>query len=154
MRALRVYVDTSVFGGMFDIEYAKETRYFFKRVREGRFRLTVSDQVHIEIDPAPPAVKHLFETELANIEYLTPSPKVKELADRYIARKVLTEKYRSDAIHIAYATIHKCDGIISWNFVHMVKLNKMVRYNMINAENNYSQLFIASPKEVREHENA
>jgi len=153
MRPLRVYVDTSVFGGMFEIEHAKESRRFFKRVDAGQFRLVVSDQVDAEIAPSPPVVQDLYKTKMATMERLAPSPEIKRLADLYIAHKVLTEKYRADATHIAYATVYKCDGIISWNFNHMVDLNRSIRYNMINAENGHVQLFLASPREVEEHEN-
>ena len=153
MRPLRVYVDTSIFGGKFEIEHAKETKRFLKRVDAGQFRLVVSDQVDTEIAPSPPDVQQLYKTMMATMERLAPSPETKILADHYIAHRVLTEKYRSDATHIAYATIYKCDGIISWNFDHMVDLNRSIRYNMINAENGHAQLFLASPREVEEHEN-
>ena len=153
MRMLRLYTDTSTFGGRYDQEYAKESRWFFKVAAGGRFKLVVSKQVDDEIDPSPEAVKKHYALTLSSMEYLKDSSEIEKLADLYIARKVLTEKYRSDATHIAYATIHKCDGVVSWNFTHMVKLSKIVRFNMVNAEYGYPQLFIASPREVKEHEN-
>jgi len=154
MRILRLYTETSTFGGVYDDEYAKESKWFFNMATTGRFKLVVSKQVVDEITPAPDRVKAFYATTLPSLEYLDASPEVKELADLYIARKVLTEKYRSDATHIAYATIYKCDGIVSWNFSHMVDLDRSIRYNMINAENGYNQLFLASPREVGKHENA
>ena len=38
---IRVYADTSVYGGVFDDEFAKASRAFFDRVNEGRFQLVV-----------------------------------------------------------------------------------------------------------------
>jgi len=139
---------------MYDEEYAKESKWFFNMATRGRFQLVVSKQVVDEITPAPDRVKAFYTTTLPSLEYLDASPEVMKLADLYIAWKVLTEKYRSDAMHIAYATIYKCDGIVSWNFNHMVDLDRSIRYNMINAENGYTQLFLSSPREVEKHENA
>jgi len=154
MRPLRVYVDTSVFGGMFDTEYVESTRRFFRMFDEGRFRIAVSEQVEEEIDPAPPEVKTFFRHRLPSLEYLGALPEIQKLAGLYLLRGVVGSGHQSDAIHIAYATAHKCDGVVSWNFKHMVKLSKCACFNMINAANDHPQVFIASPKEIEDHERA
>ena len=41
-RILRTYVDTSVFGGVFDEEFARASVHFFQQVEAGRFHLFVS----------------------------------------------------------------------------------------------------------------
>ena len=40
---IRVYADTSVYGGVFDEEFAEASRTFFEQVRGGRFRLILSE---------------------------------------------------------------------------------------------------------------
>jgi len=152
MRPLRVYVDTSVFGGMFDVEYAEDTQRFFNLVDAGRFCLVVSDQVQDEIIPAPPEVRRFFYAELPSMEYLAFTPKVRELAELYITNEVVSGNHRADAMHVAYATVHKCTGVVSWNFKHMLKPYRRVRFNLANVESGHPQLFIASPKEVENHE--
>jgi len=137
---------------MYDDEYAKESRWFFSMAASGRFKLAISKQVEEEVGPAPDDVKKHYALTLPSLEYLGILPGIRQLADLYIARKVIGAGHYADAMHIAYATIHKCDGVISWNFKHMVKLNKTVRFNMVNAECGHPQLFIASPREVKEHE--
>jgi len=52
-----------------------------------------------------------------------------ELADLYIAEKIVTLKYANDALHIAVATVAKIDVLISWNFKHIVNLDKIHRFN-------------------------
>ena len=152
MRPLRVYVETSVFGGEFDSEFAEETKQFFRRVDAGRYRLVVSKQVDEEIAPSPDKVKVFYAAKLPSLEYLKAVPEVMKLAELYIARKVIGESKFADAMHIAYATVYNCDGVISWNFKHMVKPEKYARFNMINAASGYPQLFIVSPREAEEHE--
>ena len=48
-----------------------------------------------------------------------------KLAKAYVAAKVVTVKSQNDAIHVAYATIARVDAIISWNFKHIVRLDRM-----------------------------
>ena len=45
MRAIRVYVDTSVIGGIEDDEFAEPTRHFFEDVRRGEYVVLVSVEV-------------------------------------------------------------------------------------------------------------
>jgi len=52
MSAIRVYADTSVFGGPFDEEFQTVSRTFFEQVRSGRFKLITSALVQEEVDPA------------------------------------------------------------------------------------------------------
>ena len=61
MRAIRVYADTSVFGGVFDDAFAKPSRTFFEQVRQGRFQLVSSALVREEIAAAPQEVRMLFD---------------------------------------------------------------------------------------------
>lgn len=53
MKRLRVYADTSVFGGCFDVEFEKESRAFFREVAAGRFMLVVSNVTGRELAGAP-----------------------------------------------------------------------------------------------------
>ena len=60
-KPLLVYADTSVYGGVFDDEFAKPSQRFFERVREGRFRLMLSGLVLAELRQAPPQVSALLD---------------------------------------------------------------------------------------------
>jgi len=51
-----------------------------------------------------------------------------------------------DASHVA--TVAKADAIVSWNFKHIVRLDKMTAYNQINQLHDYGVLTIISPQEV------
>ncbi len=70
------------------------------------------------------------------------------MRDNYIDAGVVTEKSINDATHVAAATVARADAIISWNFKHIVRLDKMKGYNRINLLNGYGILTIISPFEV------
>ncbi len=57
---MKVYADTSVFGGVFDEEFADPSKEFFAEVESGRFDLVVSAVVHAEIASAPEEVQEFF----------------------------------------------------------------------------------------------
>ena len=61
MAEIRVYADTSVYGGVFDEEFAEASRTFFDQVGEERFRLVLSPIVGDELEGAPDSVRALFE---------------------------------------------------------------------------------------------
>jgi hypothetical protein len=85
-----------------------------------------------------------------NAELITIGEEEHQLADRYIKEKIVTAKFRADALHIAAATINKIDVVASWNFKHIVNLNRIRLYNSINLKYGYSMIEIRSPMELIE----
>lgn len=74
------------------------------------------------------------------------------LADRYIASGALPGKMRSDAEHIATATVLRANVLVSWNFRHMANLWRIRRYREVNRQMGYPALEIRSPRELQNEE--
>ena len=70
------------------------------------------------------------------------------LADTYISEKVVGKTSLEDCRHIAMATIHKVDVLASWNFKHIVNLDKIKGYNSVNLKLGYQMIEIRSPKDL------
>jgi len=85
-----------------------------------------------------------------NIVQIT--PQVVGLVAAYEARKILPLKYAADMRHIALATIASVDALVSWNFKHIVNLEKIRLFNAVNVESGYRSLNILSPREVTTYE--
>jgi hypothetical protein len=66
---------------------------------------------------------------------------------------VVGETSFDDCVHIALATIHKADILVSWNFKHIVNIYRIRGYNSINIRQGYATLEIRSPKDVIEYGN-
>ena len=77
---------------------------------------------------------------------------VEMLTDAYLGHKILTQKFKNDMVHIALATVHNADILVSWNFKHIVHFDKIAKFNAVNLEYGYRQLTIHSPREVTTHE--
>ena len=71
-----------------------------------------------------------------------------ELHEAYMAARILTRKSANDALHVAVATVARADAIVSWNFRHIVRLDKIKAYNQVNFAMGYGLLTILSPREV------
>ena len=69
----------------------------------------------------------------------------------YIERSVLGQRFLNDMLHIALATIAEVDVLVSWNFRHIVRLDKIRLFNAVNLEQVYEPLTIYSPREVISH---
>jgi hypothetical protein len=54
--------------------------------------------------------------------------------------------------HIALATLAQVDALTSWNFRHIVRLDRIRLFNAVNVESGYRALTILSPREVTTHE--
>jgi hypothetical protein len=64
------------------------------------------------------------------------------------AESVVGKTSLDDCRHIALATINKVDVLASWNFKHIVNLNRIKGYNAVNLKNGYITLEIRNPKEL------
>ena len=75
-----------------------------------------------------------------------------EPAETYQTRGVLSARFRNDMLHIALATIAEVDVLVSWNFRHVVRLDKIRLFNAVNLDLGYKPLTIYSPREVVTYE--
>jgi len=143
------YLDTSVFGGYFDQEFSADTIPFFERITEERITVIVSELLEDELSGAPTFVRELFE-EILNqrAQYVNVTEEVERLANNYIEEKVVGQTSYADCTHIALATINKADILASWNFKHIVNIDRIRGYNSVNLKLGYPILEIRTPKEI------
>lgn len=149
MKQLRIYADTSVFGGCFDDEFAEISKAFFKDIELGNFSLVISATTIRELDRAPEHVQRV----LANlppemVEVIDYSEEIGALRDDYLAAGVVGPEGKSDAEHIASASVADVDLVVSWNFKHIVHYEKISGYQAVNLLNGYKPIRIYSPREV------
>ncbi|MCC6287965.1 MAG: PIN domain protein [Chitinophagaceae bacterium] len=153
MKKPRLYFDTSVFGGVYDIEFQEETEKLFDMVKAGKIICVYSDLTEFELENAPERIKqHFINLDRNTTEFAEITEEINALAEEYVVEKVVGETSIDDCRHIACATINKVDYLVSWNFKHIVNVFRIRGYNSINIKNGYSQLDIRSPKDIIENE--
>ena len=148
-KPLRVYADTSVFGGCFDDEFKKESFRFFEQVRQGQFVVVVSDVTLDELELAPEEVRAVLAgLPPQRVEIVRTSPESDGLRNAYLEAMVVGPASTNDAAHIAVATIASVDLVVSWNFKHIVHFEKIGGYEGVNSLRGYRSPRIYSPREV------
>ena len=146
---MRIYLDTSVIGGVFATFFAADTKPMFDHVINKKATIIVSTLLEAELLRAPIHVRNYLKTiPKSQIERVELTDEALKLADTYISEKVVGKTSLIDCQHIAIATICKADVLASWNFKHIVNLERIRGYNSINLRHGYPLLEIRSPKEI------
>lgn len=147
----RVYIDTSVIGGCFDEEFEFYTKLFFEKVEQGKFRVLLSDILIAELQSAPSKVVDFFRSiPKQQIEYIDQTEDSIQLGEEYLNEGVVGKTSRTDCRHIALATLANADVLVSWNFKHIVNLNRIRGYNSVNTKYGHRILEIRTPRELLE----
>lgn len=150
----KIYIDTSVFGGKFDVEFDHDTNLFFEYVIKNEILIVVSEVLELEILRAPANVISFYNSIPEKLIYRVGlTTESSTLAEMYINEKVVGKTSRADCQHIALATLNKVDVLVSWNFKHIVNLEKIRGYNSINFREGYQMTEIRTPKEIFNYEN-
>ena len=147
-RPMRIYADTSVFGGAFDPEFSGASSAFFDRARAGSFEVTVSALVVEELEGAPVHVQSLFADLAPLITRVEIGAEAYELQQACLEARVVKRKSETDALHVAAATVSGCRVIVSWNFKHIVNFRRIPLYNGVNQIQGYGAIAIHTPQEV------
>lgn len=150
---MKIYADTSVFGGLFDSEFAHASQALFDECESGRFVLVTSALVAAEIEPAPEPIRAAFARYTARAEIAPIAREALTLQHAYLSAGVVTAKSTDDALHVATATVAGCALIVSWNFKHIVHFEKIPKYNAVNTLEGYGPIGIFSPLEVIHYDN-
>jgi predicted nucleic acid-binding protein len=145
----KIYIDTSVVGGYFDEEFKEATVKLFERLDNNEIIFVVSDLLDLELINAPQYVKeHLLKYSADKFQRVELTEEAIKLANTYIDEKVVGKTSLEDCRHIAMATIYKVDVLASWNFKHIVNLDRIKGFNSVNLRLGYSMIEIRSPKDL------
>ena len=145
MQLMKIYLDTSVISSL-DAPQTPErmihSQLFWDTAKRGEYELVVSNVTLDEMNACPEPKRSFMRVKLAEIPFLTcveESDEAVRLADLYVSEGGLSPASRNDAIHIAIATVEKCDCITSWNIrqLHMHARNAVA---LVNKRENYDPL--------------
>ena len=145
----RIYVDTSVFGGYFEVEFEQWTKPFIEKFILGEYKLLYSQLTEIELKRAPEKVQNLVKSiPVEHLEFLPITVAADNLANQYIQENVVGRTSIEDCRHIAMATLNNADILASWNFKHIVNLTRIRGYNSVNYKFGHKILEIRTSREI------
>jgi predicted nucleic acid-binding protein len=144
----RIYIDTSVIGGYYDIEFDTPSKALFERIQNKDFDVYFSEVNKAELVNAPPKVREIVNLIPKDCyHFVEINDEVETLMQQYIAKQALGKASENDAYHIALATINRIDCLVSWNFKHIVNFDKIKMFNAVNLSMGYGTIDIRSPLE-------
>jgi len=150
MKKLKLYLDTSVISYLDASdtpEKMADTIALWEEIKEGKYDVVVSELTFEEVAHCFEPKRTFLNSELGKIEatIATRKKEISELAKSYVKNGVLSQKSYDDCMHIAYAVVHCCDFLVSWNFKHLVNVNTIKGVKIVNAINDYREISIISP---------
>ena len=145
----RIYTDTSVIGGVLDVEFTQSSQLLMDAFRPGEATLVLSSLTELELLSAPSGVQAtLAQVPEVHRERVEMTEEALVLAGLYIDARAIGPANRADAQHIAIARVSRVDALVSWNFKHIVNLQRIQAYNSVNLREGYPILEIRTPREV------
>jgi len=154
-----VYVETTIPSFYFNqrtqpeiLTIAKWTRQWWDNYSKN-FKLVSSIAVVEELNYGNYPNKAEKLKFIQKLNFLPITAEVIEIVEIYIARKVMPTNPEGDALHVALATYHKCDILMSWNCRHIVNYNKLEHLRKINTLIGLATPILATPLELLTGEN-
>ena len=143
-----IYLETTIFNFPFADDapqYQADTLRLFAEIKAGKFKPFTSEYVTLELDSTKDAGKlERMKALVADygITVIPVSEEAERLAGVYVKAGIIPERYEPDALHIATATVHGLDYIISLNFRHIVKHKTIFETEVINTREGFKRVFI------------
>lgn len=143
-----IYLETSVIGAYLDngepfrrdltIRWWEHELFEYKPY----ISLIVQRELERTVEPYRTAslnlIKPLSQLELAEEAAI--------LAEGYVARGIFHRKYLADALHVAMASFHKIDYLVTWNFGFLANVRKQARIRVFNTSAGFFVPMIVTPE--------
>lgn len=145
---LSLYLETSVIGAYLDAgdPFRRDLtiRWFEHELSE--YRACVSLLVERELERVAEPHRTGYMNIIRPLERVEFSDEAAILAEGYISRGIFHRKYLADAFHVALASIHKIDYLVTWNFGHLANVRKQARIRLFNTAAGFFSPTIVTPE--------
>ena len=111
------------------------------------YRCFTSDAVINEVESGEHPEKEKKLALLGNLDLLEIQTEIEEIVEVYLANFLMPKDELGDALHLAIASFHKMDFLLTWNCQHLANANKRDHIRRIN-----ERLKIFTPELVTPYE--
>lgn len=117
----------------FALAFRDATKQWWDNERD-KFRIVTSVAVIDELSAGDYQSKDSGLIILKDVELLEINTDVIQIADVYVQQKVMPDNLFGDALHLALASYHKCDFLLTWNIKHIANANKFEHIRRVNVK--------------------
>ena len=135
----RVYIETTIPSFYYEVRTEPEmiarrnwTQTWWDNRRHG-YLLVISEAVIDELQAGTFPNKDQALALLADVRLVPVEPAIIEIVETYIQRMVMPRDPTGDALHLALASYHKCDFLLTWNVQHLANANTFAHIRRVNA---------------------
>ncbi len=146
-----IYIDTSIPSSYYTLR-TDEDALAKQRITQrwwnecaNRFRLTSSPAVIEELTRGRSEATQARCALIESIELLSITDRIREMAQIYVNRLIMPQDPDGDALHVAIASFHNMDAILTWNFAHIANPNKIHLIQRVNHELGLSTPDLTTP---------
>lgn len=146
-----VYIETTIPSYFYDTRlylsvraWRDSTRKWWTRHRP-HFRLFTSRFVEAELRNAPAQKSRRCLAMISDIQRLPEPENLQEIVDAYVRNRLMPASEFGDAYHLALASLHKIDFLLTWNCRHLANANKIIHVTVINRRLGLSSPIITTP---------
>ena len=139
MQKPRVYVETSIPSFYHELRTTPAvvarrdwTRQWWDNA-PAKYELLTSPAVINELSAGIPERSELRLSLIRDLPLLPIEQAITEIAATYVQQKVMPADPTGDALHLAIASFHKCDFLVTWNCAHIANANKFGHIRRVNS---------------------
>ena len=145
---LSLYLETTVLGAYLDngdpFRRDLTMRWFERELVE--YRVCSSLLVRRELERIDEPHRTGYLKLIRGLEDLELTDEAAILAEGYISRGIFHRKFMADALHVALASFHKIDYLVTWNFGHLANVRKQARIKLFNTAAGFFSPAIVTPE--------
>ena len=151
----RVYVETSIPSFYHEVRTTPDvvarkdwTRQWWEDAT-AKYELVTSPAVINELSAGIPERSAQRLAVIRDLPLLPIEPAIADIAVAYIQHKVMPADPAGDALHLAIASFHKCDFLVTWNCRHLANANKFGHIRRVNTLLGLFVPALVTPLELR-----
>ena len=154
-----IYLETSVIGAYLDNgePFRRDLTIRWWEHEMSEYRAVISPLVVRELERVTEPHRSGYLRLLADLPSVELTDEAAILADGYVSRGIFHRKYIADALHVAIASFHKIDYLVTWNFGHLANVRRQARIRLFNTAAGFFVPMIVTPEflvsEATEKEN-
>jgi predicted nucleic acid-binding protein len=143
-----LYLETSVIGAYLDNgePFRRDLTIRWWEHEKDEYRSVISPLVVRELERVPQPHRTGCLSLVKGVEQVELTDEAAILAEGYIARGIFHRKYIADALHVALASFHKIDYLVTWNFGHLANVRRQARIRLFNTTAGFFVPMIVTPE--------
>ena len=145
---ISLYLETSVVGAYLDNgdPFRRDITIRWWEHELSEYRVFSSLLVERELERIAEPHRTGYLKLVQPLEKLELAEEVAILAEGYVERGIFHRKYLADAVHVALASFHKIDYLVTWNFGHIANVRKQARLRLFNTTAGFFSPVIVTPE--------